>query len=337
VKYSADVLSSIDDDPFYFEVLVTHENAPVKTTFYKSHRLNAIELDMSHYFNEYDTISDDNIERFIKDNTRNHKWLSINPNGFIGELFYQHYLDLIHNVKAEHQALSEQGELLKRKNFELQDGNRRLSKREADLKANIKALENSDLIQQQRLALQEISVRESKLQDYYNNVIAVKERNINYKQEAISTRYGNLENEIRSRLHQGLREIEKSLNARKSQAEAEWLGEFEIKYQQATELANGNLAELEEKRVSVLFDIDDMSERLNSVDEREAAIALVKSEFRLAVIEYHSASKHIQRLTKELKPFARASGIPWPIDDYLIEELKQAGSSRVLYKLLKDR
>jgi hypothetical protein len=335
--YIADVKSNIDDDPLFFEVFVTHKNAPEKTVFYKSNRLNAIELDMSHYFDEHDTISENNIDRFIKDNTKNHKWLSINPNGFIGELFYQHYLDLIHNAKAEHQALAEKGALLKRKNIEHQHGNTRLSKRETYLKANIKALENSDLIQQQTLALQEISVRESKLQDYYNNVIAVKERDANNKQEVINTRYANLENEITSRLQHGLREIEKKLNDRKSQAEAEWLGEFEIKHQQATELADVKLVELEEKRASVLFDINAMCVRLNSVDEREAAIALVRSEFRLTVIEYHSASYHIQRLTKELKPFARASGIPWPIDDNLIEVLKQAGSSIVLDKLLKDR
>jgi hypothetical protein len=172
--YIADVKSSIDDDLFYFEVFVTHENAPEKTAFYKSMRLNAIELDMSYYFNEYDTVSDKNIERFIKYNAKSHKWLSINPNGSIGELFYQHYLDLMHNAKIEHEALVEKGEQLKNKNIVHQAKNRRLSQRETALEKNIYALENSDLIQQQMFTLQDISVRESKLQKYYDNVIAVK-------------------------------------------------------------------------------------------------------------------------------------------------------------------
>ncbi|MFT5715868.1 MAG: hypothetical protein ACI9T7_000041 [Oleiphilaceae bacterium] len=334
-RYIADVKSIIDDDPLYFEVFVTHKNAPEKTIFFKSNRLNALELDMSCYFKEYETISEKNIESFIKDNAKNHKWLSINPNGFIGELFYQHYRELIRIARTEHQALTTKGEQLKIKNDFQQAKNRKLSQRETDLKSQIYALENTDIVQQQILAIQEINLRETKLQNYYENMIAFKERDIKYKQQVITARYENLDNDIASRLNRGLHEVKKRLMDRKLQAEEEWSLEFDKKNQQAAEVANKELAETEEKRQSVLRQISDMSERLNSVDEKEATIAVVKSEFRLTVIEYHTASRQIQMLMKVLKPITRSCGIPWPIDDKFVEELKEAGNSRILDALLK--
>jgi predicted nucleic acid-binding Zn-ribbon protein len=153
--------------------------------------------------------------------------------------------------------------------------------------------------------------------------------------QAITVRYDSLDDDVANRLKKGLSDLENTLKDRKSVAEAEWLLGFEKKNQQAIDAANGKLKEIEEKRQSILSEINDMRDRLNSIDANEAAIDLVKSEFRLAVIEYHSASKHIHMLTKALKPIARSSGIPWPIDDKFVEELKEAGNSRILDALLK--
>lgn len=335
-RYVADVKSSIDDDVFYFEIMVTHSNDPEKTTYYKSKRLNAIELDMSGYFFEFDTINDEHIETFINKNAKSHKWLSINPNGFIGELFYQHYLELIRNAKVEHQSLKDEGASLKSKNNSHQEFNRRLSKRKTDLTAQIYKLENSDLIERQSLMLKSISDRQLSMESYYNNYIFGKMQEISSLQEKVDFAIQNLDDDLAKRFQAGMTKIEYSLKAKQIEVEKKWVSEFEKNNEQELKVFNDELSALESKRQLLLIEMNDLSAIINDIDERESTIQLAQADLRPAMMAYNSASRHIQYLTKELRPIARKSGIPWPIDDESIDILKKAGSSSIFDKILND-
>jgi hypothetical protein len=337
--YIADAFAMMQGEPLYFEVLVTHASEKDKILFYKSIRANAIEIDMSNYFAFYSAITRSNIRQYMRDYALSHKWLSINPVGIIGELFYAHYIHAIAKIKRDISNHTDQltqitQEVQTQKAAHLQL-TRVLYKKELtqnnsinDLQNRIQSLQDHPLVEQERVLIETFNKREEAIERREVS-LTNKEKYLAQSQSRLNARIGNFDAEMNEYKTKQLALFKQHLKGLKEQARQQWESDFTQQHKTLIDSENRDINLLEKRKSTLLQEVSAIQDVLDSIDEREKLIATTQEQARKAASAYSSASNHIRTLTDELRPLARKFGMPWPIDQQCIDTLEQAGKSNI--------
>jgi hypothetical protein len=326
--YTADVVITVDSEPVYIEVKVTHETTREKARYYKTMRTNALEIDMAHFLDYSQSISLHAIADYLEKNVSIYKWLSINPVGLIGHMFHQQYYQNM--VKVKEICTSAQDKLiaLKASKTNLENKFKALQNKYHSLNAN-------ELIQKER-KLQEDAYKQAADIQYKQEALTRQKVSLDRKSAVIDRRLQDIDQELNQYKRAGQARIDDELRHEKAKASAKWEEDFIQEHAKLVSGAKQKLDELKLKHKLVSDETINMQSTLESLDERERNVAIAKKEMRIAASTYSIASRHIRLIRDSLQPLARKFGIPWPIDDKAIEILREAGDSQVVQKLFDD-
>lgn len=321
-QYTADVFAELNGEQLYIEILVTHATEKDKLHFYKRNRTNAIEINMSSFFSQFSDLSYTTIAEYLEQNALDHRWLSINPTGDIGERFYAQYATLMKGLSQQYHSESQRLQALK---SDIQSATANVS----SLQADIEHLQAHPLTQQALSRYDELDKKEYELYRRQQK-IHYKEQEINARKKAIDKEHKGLANYLIDRKKAAELEFRAHLESERVKMIQKWQKEASESFSLEINSYRAEMKSLSAERAKLEKDIADMEHTLSSLDSRESQIMEMKKSFHAASIDYANAVRHITLITEEIRPLARKFGMPWPIDHNFIQQLESLGDSNFL-------